>query len=597
MLDFTTPTRQCLPLNGAWQLHPDFFNVGNARQWFAGDTDPDGWLPMPVPGHYELVYPDLFGYEGVMWYRRSVDMPAVDPERHYTLRFLGANYRTAVWVNGQLVGEHEGGYSAFAFDVTDALHAGENLVVVRCDNNIGFADCPPMFFGWTNYGGLYREVELLATPRQYIHKIAVVVREMNGESAHLQVTVDLGGFTGERQLHVLGRIRREGEVAEAAGFSFTARTGGQRVKEVTVSHPAVWSPETPALYVAEVVLHDGNNIVLDTAAVTFGIRTITCENGTLLLNGRPLTLHGVNRHEIYADYGRITTPERLQCDLALIKDAGANTVRACHYPHHPLFYAACDRLGLLVIAEIPFYWWNIGWIREARGAENTPAAMQRSVAMAEEQLGEMIRQLDQHPCIIAWSVANECESTTPRARRAMGKLIRAAHRLDPTRPATFAIAADPDSRCLDLPDFLMCNIYTGVFGSDRSGCLAEIAQGAQAAAEVFAQLRARTPAGTPIVVSEFGSEAVHGFHGDSYGSEEMQAAQMAAYYRAFRAQPGCAGALVWSFSDYRYPTIMSALNLVEHSSRRIGLFGVVDAGRHPKLSYQALRELWLGNDQ
>ena len=477
-----------------------------------------------LPSSWLTEAPELRYYQGLMWYQRHFGAPAARHGRYF-LRFGAANYKTVVYLNGQPVGRHEGGFTPFAFEVTKLLRDGDNQITVGVDSQATEATVPPPVTDWENYGGITRDVRLIATPDTYVDDAWVRLTR----DGRLAVDVHLDG-------------------PQAAGHSLQLKIAGLKLDQAgttdakgdwhaTMAAPRAmvrWSPDRPMLY--DVAIDAGEDHWKD----RIGFRTIEVRGSDILLNGKPIFLRGISMHEeeLGTNPTRAITPASARALLSEIKDGlHGNYVRLAHYPHNEVMTRMADELGLIVWSEVPVYW-MIAW--------SNPDTL----ATARNMLAENILRDRNRASIGIWSVANETPVTDAR-NAFLRTLVADAKRLDDTRLVSAALLverkpgttgapemtlADPLADALDV---LAINTYNGWYTTDRLSDLP---------ATVW-----NVPTTKPLVFSEFGADARAGFHGQQKFSEDFQAD----YYRSTLAMadrlPTLRGMSPWVLKDFRSP--------------------------------------------
>ncbi|HXU00783.1 MAG TPA: glycoside hydrolase family 2 TIM barrel-domain containing protein, partial [Polyangia bacterium] len=361
---------------------------------------------LQVPGDWNTQRPDLLYYEGTIWYERRFDAALHEGNRAF-VQFGAAAQRATVWLNGKRLGDHEGGFTPFAFEVTGIVRARDNSIVVKVDNTRRAEALPALNTDWWNYGGLTRGVRLIETPRTFIRAARVQLAREEPPSLARRVSSREGsgtlpGFPSSVDQQdaslVRGTVRLDGarapvtvtiEIPDAhARHTVTTDESGQ-VRFAFVATLAPWSPESPRLY--DVVVRAGDDRVTD----RIGFRTIRTQGPNILLNGKPIFLRGISMHEeALGRGGRATTRAEAEALLGLAKELGCNFVRLAHYPHGEEMTRAADRLGLLVWSEIPVYW-TIAWSNVT------------TLAAARAQLAEEIARDGNRASVVLWSVGNE----------------------------------------------------------------------------------------------------------------------------------------------------------------------------------------------
>ena len=392
---------------------------------FARQDAPEVWQKVSLPHCYNAqdgVDPDVKYYQGGAWYRTSLQVKNPYPEGHTLIEFEGAGQKTAVYVDTTMVGAHVGGYDRWTVDIT-RFGNGQIPIVVRCDNSRDVQMIPSNLSDFCLYGGLYRHVNLLYMPKQYIEDVRI---DVHGN----QVTID-------KQYPL--------EVEILAPDGKRVYKGNNR-QAITIQAPALWDVDTPRLYTARI--RYGEQLI----EKRFGFRTFEFkEHGPFYLNGQRLLLNGTHRHEDHAGVGAAMTDEQIRRELQMIKDMGANFIRLGHYQQNDLVLQLCDSLGLLVWEEIP-------WCRGGVGGE-------RYQAQARRMLENMINQHRHHPSIILWGLGNEndwpgdfgTKVDTVGIRRLMTSLNTLAHQLDPNRLTTIRRC----DFCADIVDVYSPSIWAG----------------------------------------------------------------------------------------------------------------------------------------
>jgi beta-glucuronidase len=465
-------------------------------------------------------------YQGLVWYQRAFTAHLRAGQRAF-LRFGAANYRAAIYLNGQYVGSHEGGFTPFAFEVTQLMRDGENRVTAGVDSQHTAQTVPPVVTDWETYGGLTRPVRLVITPATFIDDAWVRLTREGRIAASMQ----LNGAHAARQSV---RVR----IAEL-DLDLHGRTDASGAWSADAPAPqrlALWSPEQPKLY--DVAISAAG----DALAERIGFRTIAVRGDEILLNGAPIHLRGICIHEeeIGPNPTRNMTPQNARALLAVAKEGlGCNFVRLAHYPHSEVTTRLADEVGLMVWSEIPAYW-RIDW--ESRD----------TLAVARGMLAENIKRDRNRASIILWSMANETPLGDARLAF-LARLAADARALDDTRLITAALLTSRQSEgarpvmVLDDPlaahlDVLGVNTYNGWYSPDPLASLPDIGW--------------RSSYGKPMVFSEFGAGALAGFH-DAQTMRKFSEEYQAEYYRQTLAMcariPFLRGAAPWILKDFRSP--------------------------------------------
>jgi len=533
--------RQTTSLDGQWQAIVDPYDVGaldyrarplkNNNAFFRNykpqseselveyDFDTSGQLH--VPGDWNTQRESLLFYEGSVWYKRSFDY-VKSPKSRLFLHFGACNYFAAVYLNGEELGEHEGGFTPFDFEITDHVRTNGNFLVLRINNTRASDQVPTVNTDWWNYGGITRPVTLLEVPETFVQDYFVQLEK--GSMRQVKGWLQLNG----PQLQQTVRIR----IAEA-GLTKTVQTDSKGRGEFSFSADlTLWSPENPKLYTVEITSETDQ--VID----EIGFRSIEARGTDILLNGKPVFLRGISVHEEAPTRpGRAWSEDDARTLLSWAKELGCNFVRLAHYPHNEAMLRMADQMGFLVWTEVPVYW-TIQW-------ENP-----RTLHNAENQLNEMIARDHNRSALIIYSVANETPISDAR-NRFLRQLIQDAHSADSTRLVSAALQArevgernritihidDPIASDLDV---LGNNEYIGWYvrrpeDADSIDWLSEF--------------------GKPMIMSEFGGDALFGYHGEARTrwTEEYQENLYEHQIAMLKRISFLRGMSPWILKDFRSP--------------------------------------------
>jgi beta-glucuronidase len=522
-------------LDGPWDVIIDPFETGYYNHRY--EPNPNGWFrnrkpatpsdlveydfdlapKLQVPGDWNSQDPQLFLYEGTLWYRKQFTVQPQAGQR-YVLHFGAVNYRADVWVNGQPVGSHVGGFTPFDLEVTAVLVAGDNFVVVKADNQRRPDGVPTVNTDWWNYGGITRPVRLLELPANFIRDYVLQLDPQRPDQVRgwVQLAQALAGQEVEVVIAEAGiRETRSTGIDGIAHFSFKAP-------------PQRWSPAQPKLY--DVQLINGSERLSD----RIGFRTIARRGEDILLNGQPVFLRGISIHEEKPGGGRASSRADAATLLGWAQALNANFVRLAHYPHNEHMLRLADELGLMVWSEIPVYW-TVQF--------DNPQVLDN----ARNQLSEMITRDRNRAAVVLWSIANETPVSDER-NGFLASLAATARELDPTRLITAALdtqTTEGDARLIadplgDIVDVIGINSYCGWYSGTPESC---------------AGLQWRSGFNKPVIMSEFGAGALAGLHGDAgqRWSEEYQSAVYANNIEMLRNMPFLRGAAPWILMDFRSP--------------------------------------------
>jgi hypothetical protein len=421
-----------LPLDGTWSFHP------SPPPGFEALTEKSaaGWSSIEVPGDWTMQ-----GRTVVPWkpagYLKTVDIPADWKGARVLLRPDGAQSLATFWVNGKPAGSHEGGFTAFELDITDLCRPGAANTIAAAVQNESTADILASGTQYANYqfGGLTRKIALVAVPALHIADVDVTTDVADdGRTASFRIETSLANAGGRPESGITldleltdpgGRVvRRETLRAESIGAGGTDRLSFQG----TVDGGALWESEHPRLHTLVLELRAGGRR-LEKVVRRVGFREVEIAGTRLFVNGRPVKLRGIDRHEVHPLRGRSLTPELWRKDAELFRLANINYIRTSHYPPAEEFLDACDELGLFVECEAPLVWIQHGanetWKTEDPRDPKYLPYIKRAVA-------ETIAFNRRHPSIIFWSLANE-SGWSPH----FAETEAMAGALDPSRPRSF----------------------------------------------------------------------------------------------------------------------------------------------------------------
>ncbi len=467
-------------LNAEWK-----FKLGSVENGQAVDLDDSQWELAHIPHSFSLPYflSERF-YTGDGWYRKKFNVSNVDfvirdgaivaePDKgfRYYLDFKGVFQVADVYVNGKLAGHHEGGYTGFEVDFTDQMVNGENLVAVRV-NNLWNARLAPRAGEHTFSGGIYRDVSLVVKRDLHItwYGMGITTPKLEDGDTSVRVVNEIRNHSGEaRTVNVATDIYGpDGSLVAKASKSGIEMTPNA-LMEVEIVTPQVkdakwWSPETPDLYRAETVVTDAKTgMIYDRYSDTFGFRTVkwTADQG-FFLNGKNRYFHGANVHQDRAGWGDAVSHAGFERDIRYMKEAGFDFIRGCHYPHHPAFADACDRIGMMFWSENCFWGTTgMGGPNIWGGASAYPVEEADQIPFEESvirSLRDMIRINRNHPSIVCWSLCNEVffsdRRVMPKVRDFLRRLTKIAHEADPTRLAAVGGAQRGEvDHCSDIAGY------------------------------------------------------------------------------------------------------------------------------------------------
>jgi len=437
------PTRQTINLNREWT-----FQLGDVAGAAAAFDDAK-WDDVNLPHSFSIPYfaAEKF-YVGYGWYRKHFDVPAAWTGKRINLEFDGVFQVAEVFVNGQRIGEHKGGYTGFTFDITDAVKVGDNIVAVRV-NNLWNARLAPRAGEHVFSGGIYRDVRLVVTAPLHVawYGTFVTTPQVSKESGKVNVKTEVVNNSGAAKSVTVKTsvLNAKGKIVAQMESTQAIVAGATNVFDQTsapIANPQLWSPEHPNLYSVQTTVFDDGKAVDDyTSPLGFRWFKFTADQG-FFLNGEHLYFKGANVHQDHAGWGDAVVDSGFFRDVKLVKDAGFDFIRGSHYPHAPAFATACDELGMLFWSENCF--WGTGGFK-GDGYWNCSAYPTNAAddagfeASVKASLRDMIRINRNHPSIVVWSMSNEPffsqKSVMSKVQKFLTELVAYSHELDPTRPA------------------------------------------------------------------------------------------------------------------------------------------------------------------
>lgn len=537
-------------INNDWKFFPDEIAEGEKR-----NLDDNAWEKISVPHTWnaEDAFDDQPGYRrGVAWYRRELNLTANLKNRRIFLYFEAANQTAEVFINEKFLGKHIGGYSAFAFDVTNLVEFDKpNTIAVKVDNTL-LKDIPPLDQDFTIYGGIYRDVWLIAADEIHFKitdhassGIKIETPKVSGESANVKISGSVvNSGENEKQIEIVSAIfDAENRQISSVNSRLKIKPKSEANFEQTsneIKNPRLWSPDEPNLYkVRTQILENGK--VLDEITNPLGFRWFRFDaNEGFFLNGKHLKLRGTNKHQDYKNLGNAVPDSLMVRDLEIIKENGFNFLRLAHYPQDPSVLEAADKLGIMIWEEIPIV--NLITISEAFN-ENS-----------KTMLVDMIRQHRNHPSIIIWGYMNEVFLRSPKTAADLTETYKLATELekickaeDPSRATGIAFDFGEreeyyKSKLTEVTDVIGWNLYFGWYHDT----FADFGK--------FIDEQHRRLPNRPLMISEYGANAdtrLHSLNPKRFDSTvEWQRMFHEAYLPQMMTRKFIAGMAIWNQFDF-----------------------------------------------
>jgi beta-glucuronidase len=524
--------RHCIDLDGRWQIIIDPTGSGDWRKvWQEKKPEKktdfieysfEGGPTLNVPGDFNSQMPELKYFEGTVWYKKTFNFDLPKDKRLF-LHFGAVNYLADVYLNGNILGNHEGGFTPFQFEITSSVKEGANTIVVRVNNKRLKDGIPGLGYDWFNYGGVTREANLIETDDSYIGDYFIQLKKHSMNEVF--GWVKLKGTKPSQNVNI--------KIPEL-NVDFKTRSNTEGLAEVKfTSNPRLWSPDNPKLY--KVIIQ----CETDTVSDDIGFRSIEVKGSEILLNGKKIFLKGINIHEENPfRAARAFSESDALLLLKWAKDLGCNMVRLAHYPHNEHMIKSAEKSGIMIWDEIPVY-----------------QQIEFSAPGVADKMDLMMREMvsrDKNRCgVITWSLSNE---TSPSAARdiALINITDKCRRLDSTRLITSVINDENYSdNVLNVWDTLYrhfdiisLNEYLGWYVPWQGR-----------PTDVKWKLVCNDK---PIVITEFGGEALYGNNNgpiDEAASwrEEYQEQIYRDQTAMFGTINNLSGVFPWLLADYRSP--------------------------------------------
>lgn len=548
--------RQVEELEGLW----DFTREGCTKVY-----------SLAVPGCWEQ-HPDLMKYRGRGEYRKKI---LLETDTALRLAFKGVSHSATVYLDGKKLVEHYNAYTAFDA-VVPRVKAGEHEIRVEVDNAFSEDSALHLPNDYYTYGGIIRPVSIEKISEVYIKmihftpsyirgsedndllwkaKIQVLLQNVSKNEKSTRIEVDLG----QKKMD-LGPVTIQGESVVQIEW------------EGEFEGVEAWSHENPKLYELKTMLYEvleEGEVAMDDLVERIGFRSVEIDKEEIRVNGKRVFLKGFNRHEDFAVVGCSLPLQLMVHDMDLMQDLGVNALRTSHYPNDERFLDLCDERGIYV--------WEENHARGLGVPEMMNPNFDRQCADCNR---EMIEEHYNHPSIIIWGILNECASDSEEGRKKYKEQFAQIKSMDQSRPTTYATCRHFSDICLDLPDVVSYNIYSGWYEdldvTDRNRQQIEWIDGAGGAQK-------------PMIISEFGAGGIYGYRdrARSKWSEERQGDILKECLDTYLSEERISGVFIWQFADCR---ITEEGGWFASRPRSHNNKGVVDEYRRPKLAYDLVKE-------
>lgn len=543
-------------INSGW-----LFKKGEVVEGQSVTIDSTTWEGVTLPHTYnpsgsDEIYreqKEAVGYMGPAWYRKSLFIDKTQKGQRLFLRFDAAYLRSDVYVNGKKLGRHDGGYSAFCYEITDVVkYGGDNLIAVRTDNSYN-NDITPLGGGYVKFGGLTRDVWLIEKPPVCISPVhfassGVYCRPVKIASDVAQLEIDTmlnapKGVTGSIEL-VCTLKDPTGQQVALEHLSGTVNAGAQWKVTVpmSVTDPELWDGfENPALYELNVALyHQGRKV--DEVDVTTGLRTVHVDRDRgFFLNGKSYPLHGCAQHQYYPGVGSAMRKEHFDHDMEIMLDLGMNAVRLSHYPHSEYRLDLCDKYGIVAFSEMAMIKWFFG----------TDAF----IANCNQQVQEMIYQLYNHPSIAIWGLFNEIRADEWKGFNGLPfltELNAIAKEIDPSR-LTCGVSWKSGKRN-DIADLSGWNRYQGWYWNAYTGGPDDFSWIDNMRKEFTERNLGITEYGAGAAINHFDEHrCIAPFNKDQFHPQDFFNYSHEKHWAEMEKRPWLWGKFIWTLSEFLVP--------------------------------------------
>jgi beta-glucuronidase len=588
--------RHVIDISGIWRFRIDEHNIGRTECWQNGVPDT---IDMAVPASYNDVFTDKRQRDhcGDVWYETDVFVPKSWHDQDVYIRFGSATHRAIVWINGEQIAQHEGGYLPFSGELKGAIQYGaENRLIVVINNELSKTTIPcgavkthpdgrrevTPWFDFFNYSGLHRPVKLIALPSKRIEDITVITNQKAATGV-----VDYVISTNTELSISASLLDDKGQiVAEATGSQGT----------LIVNEATLWEPGQGYLYKL-VVTAQSEDISVDRYSIDVGIRTVEVKGNQFLINGKPFYFKGFGKHEDSEYRGKGYDPVVNLRDFELLEWIGANSIRTAHYPYAEEFMQMANRRGVVVIDETPavgqfdMFSGGGGALGAGMGGSSVkplgffedPDVHSIGLENHKQVVKDLIQRDKNHPCVVMWSLANEPDTSQAGSESFFEQLFSEARHHDPqNRPLTFVNfmrARYGKCKAHQFADVICLNRYYGWY---VMGGLAQ-----EYAGDAFAQeLKGWATEGKPIVITEYGADAMPGIHKlpSVQWSEEYQIENLEQQHFAFDGCDAVVGEQMWNFADFQ---TVEGIMRVDGNKK-----GAFTRTRQPKMSAHHLKARW-----
>lgn len=582
--------RQVKSLDGIWRFKKENkMEEGFEEKWY--EKPLTNFIDMPVPASYNDITTDkeLRDHVGWVWYETDAVIPrAWTKNQRIVIRFGSVTQHGVVYLNGQEIARHKGGFLPFEADITDKVHEGKNRLTVAVSNLLDWSCLPSgdykyvknslypeghweqdYFFDFFNYSGIHRPVRLYTTPLSYVSDITVKTDIDDGDGI-VSYQIETAEADAEKPVHVVIRDAQGKEVAQGEG----------KEGSITIKDAHLWEPGAAYLYQFEVHYGEPSDESADCYTLPIGVRTIEVTEKEFKINGKHFYFKGFGKHEDSDIRGKGLDQALNVRDAELLKWIGANSFRTSHYPYSEEMMQLADRQGFVIIDEVPAVGMNM-FIPNAPAIFTPERVNDKTLEHHKAVLRELYKRDKNHPCVVMWSVTNEPYSSEENALPYFTEVTKQIRSLDATRPITGVMNVDvQDDKISQLFDVVCINRYFSWYL--YTGRIETIYPMMKKDLEDW-----HAKYHKPVIVTEYGADTIAGMHKlpEVIFSEEYQVTYLEENNRAIDSCDFVAGEQIWAFADF-----MTSFGLRRIDGNKKGIF---TRQRQPKAAAFAVRKRWL----
>lgn len=577
-------SRKLLSLDGMWRFKLDGIMLSEEQ---AGKRLND-YRMMPVPASYNDILSDgdVRDHQGWVWYERDLVIQEDLLDERVLIRFGSATHKARLYINGEFLCEHVGGFSPFEFEINEKVKVGKNLLQIAVDNQLDFTTIPlghqtgegenkrtQGLFDFFNYAGIHRPVKLYTTPKEYIKD--AVNTDFQDTTGIIEYSVDACG-SGNLKINIYD----ENEVLVVEGEGLNGK--------IEIPNVKLWQPLNAYLYNMEITYTSDDNVT-DVYELPVGVRTVEVKDGKFLINNKPFYFKGFGKHEDSHIHGRGFDEALNAKDIGLLKWIGANSFRTSHYPYSEEMMRLSAKEGIVIIDEVAAVGMMVGMIAFGgglTGGASKPMKTWEVVDPAKNHdlaITELIARDKNNPAVVMWCVANEPDSHEEGAIEYFTPRIQLIRDLDPQkRPVTLVTHLMPatNDKVYPLVDVMCFNRYYGWYID--GGNLKAAEQKLRAELDFWAN----TASDKPIVFTEYGADTVAGLHDvhEIMFTEEYQVKFYEMYHKVFDEYPQVVGEQAWNFADFE---VWQGIMRVQGNKK-----GIFTRERQPKMMATEYRKRW-----